>query len=306
VTGRRELACACVGRILAFAGAMAMRKLVLLLALTALLLPSYVIADHDHRATVVTRNGDRVTGNLDGVGKGLVYVRVSQNDQRQLPMGDVLVIDFVGGASGLPDTELSVAARAEHLVVFRNGTSWTGQFISTVAGTDHNDPHQILFRTGNEERRMGLDQVARIYLGNYPFKATAETTTPPQNVPAGAIRVPANAGWVPANMTVRRGDRLVFSVSGQIELSDESGDVAMAAGSPRGRRAAGSPMPNELAGALIARIGNSAAFAIGDQTQPIPMPAAGQLFLGVNDDHVNDNRGEFVVQIQNLGGGSRR
>jgi hypothetical protein len=152
---------------------------------------------------------------------------------------------------------------------------------------------------------MGLDQVARIYLGNYPFKGTATTATTPQNVPAGAIRVPANAGWVPA-MMVRRGDRLTFSASGQIELSEQSGDVAIAAGSPQGRRAAGSPLPNELAGALIAKIGNSAPFAIGDQTQAITMPASGQLFLGVNDDHVNDNRGEFVVQIQNLGGSGRR
>jgi hypothetical protein len=278
---------------------MAIRKLVFMVALTTLWLPSLVIADHDHRATVVSRNGDRVSGNLDGVGKGLVYVRVNQNDQRQLPMGDVLVIDFVGGASGLPDTELSVAARPEHLVVFRNGTSWTGQFLNTVGGTDHNEPHQIVFRTGNEERRIGLDQVARIYLGNYPFKATATTATAAQNVPAGAIRVPANAGWVPTNITVRRGDRISFSVSGQIELSDESGDSAVAGGSVRGRRAAGSPIPDALAGALIGRVGNSGPIAIGDQAQ-VTMPAAGQLFLGVNDDHVGDNRGEFVVQVQNL------
>jgi hypothetical protein len=266
--------------------------------LVGLWLPSLVIADHDHRATVVTRNGDRVTGNLDGVGKGLVYLRVNQNDQRQLPIGDVLLIDLVGGASGLPDTELSVAARPEHLVVFRNGTSWTGQFLNTVGGTDHNEPHQILFRTGNEERRMGLDQVARIYLGNYPFKSTDATPSVPQNAPAGAIRVPANSSWVPTNITVRRGDRLSFSVSGQIELSEESGDVATSGGSHRGRRAAGSPLPNNLAGALIARIGNSAPFPIGDQAQ-VSMPANGQLFLGVNDDHVADNRGEFIVQIQN-------
>jgi hypothetical protein len=278
---------------------MATRKLVLVLALTVLWLPSLVIADHDHRATVVLRNGDRVSGNLDGVGKGLVYVRVSQNDQRQLPMGDVLVIDFVGGASGLPDTELSVAARPEHLVVFRNGTSWTGQFLNTVGGTDHNEPHQILFRTNNEERRMNLDQVARIYLGNYPFNSTAVNPNTPQAVPGGAIRVPANADWVPTGIRVRRGDRISFNVSGQIELSGDGGDVATAAGSHRGRRAPGSPLSNQLAGALIGRVGNSPPFAIGDQAQ-VPMPASGMLFLGVNDDHVADNRGEFVVQVQNM------
>jgi hypothetical protein len=56
-------------------------------------------------------------------------------------------------------------------------------------------------------------------------------------------------------------------------------------------------MPNELAGALIARIGNSRPFGIGDQTS-IPMPAAGVLFLGINDDGLQDNTGEFRVEIR--------
>jgi hypothetical protein len=296
----RLIASALPGTFLATAGAMAIRKLVLILAVSALWIPSVVIADHDHRATVVMRNGDRVTGNIDGVGKGLVYVRVSQNDQRQIPMGDVLVMDFVGGASGLPETELSVAARPEHLVMLKDGSHWTGQFIGTVGGTDQNDPHQIVFRTGGQERRVGLDQVARLYMGNYPFTNTASSNNTP-NVPAGAIVVPGNTAWVPTNIVVRRGERVAFSANGQIQLSDDPGDTASIAGSLRGRRTASAPLGEELAGALIARVGNSPPFAIGSQTQGLPMPAAGQLYLGVNDDHVNDNRGEFVVNVQRLG-----
>ena len=30
------------------------------------------------------------------------------------------------------------------------------------------------------------------------------------------------------------------------------------------------------------------------------MPANGQLYLGINDDEVSDNRGEFIVQITPL------
>ena len=47
---------------------------------------------------------------------------------------------------------------------------------------------------------------------------------------------------------------------------------------------------------LIARIGNAAPFPIGD-VSTVTMPAAGQLFLGVNDDEVSDNRGEFLVNV---------
>lgn len=283
---------------------MAIRKLVLTLALALLALPSFVIAQHEHRATVLMRNGDRVSGSLEDVENGLVYVRVSLNDQRRLPVGDVQLIDFVGGASGLPDTELSVAARPDHLTVLRNGSSLTGRFVDIRGGEATAAPeenHALIFRTGNDERRIGLDQVARIYFGNYPFNSTAATPSGPANIPQGAIRVNANSTWVPTNIIVRQGDRLIFNVTGQVQLSDDAGDIATAGGSHRGRRTQSAPIPSALAGALIAKIGNSAPFGIGDQTTAITMPARGELFLGVNDDHVNDNRGEFVVEIRPVG-----
>jgi hypothetical protein len=287
---------------------MVIRRYVLLLALSLLALPSFVIAEHEHRVTVQMRNGDRVSGLLEDIENGTVFVRASQHDQRRLPVGDVLVIDFVGGATGLPETELSIAARPEHLVILRNGSSWNGQFIDIRGGeatAAAGENHSLIFRSGGEERRVGLDQVGRIYFGNYPFNTTsaAPTTT---NVPAGAIRVPGNATWVPTGIIVQRGDRVAFSTSGEVQLSDDAGDIARSAGSPRGRRASGAPMPNDLAGALIGKVGNSAPFGIGDLTAPITMPARGELFLGINDDHVNDNRGEFIVHIQRLGATRQR
>jgi hypothetical protein len=282
------------------AGDMAIRKLVLMVALTWLAMPGFAIADPEHRATVLTRSGERVSGVLEDVENGTVYVRVSLNDQRRIPIGETLVIDFVGGAQGLPDTELSVAARPEHLVMLRNGSHWQGQFVDIRGGeanTSPDEPHTLIFRVGGEERRIGLNQVGRIYFGNYPFNTSANQ--PAKNIPAGAIRVPGNAAWVPTNIVVRRGDRLAFNASGQVRLSQES-DVATPAGSTQGRRTAGAPLPSALAGALIGKIGNSAPFAIPDGAT-IPMATGGELFLGINDDHVNDNGGEFQVQVQLVG-----
>lgn len=103
--------------------------------------------------------------------------------------------------------------------------------------------------------------------------------------------------WVFSGFTVERGDTLVVNVEGAVQLSEDNGDSATAAGSERGRRANGAPMPRELAGALIARIGtNGRPFAVGDQIQIIA-PASGELYLGVNDDFLNDNRGRFRVRI---------
>ena len=98
---------------------MAIRKLILTFALAAFVLPSWTLASDEHRATVLLRNGDRVAGNLEDVEGGVVYVRVSLHDQRRLGIGDVALIDFVGGASGLPDTEISAARGPEHLALLR-------------------------------------------------------------------------------------------------------------------------------------------------------------------------------------------
>jgi hypothetical protein len=148
---------------------------------------------------------------------------------------------------------------------------------------------------------MGLDNVARIYLGNFPGGTSAASTAdaPPsgQPLPSGAIRVPGNSTWVATPLTVRRGDQVRFDVTGRVQLSDDPEDVAHSAGSLRQRRAPGSPLPQNLAGALIAKVGNSAPFPIGDVTTPVTMPANGQLYLGINDDEVSDNRGEFVVTL---------
>lgn len=102
--------------------------------------------------------------------------------------------------------------------------------------------------------------------------------------------------WVYVGFVVDKGDILTFNSEGTIQLSDDANDTAIVSGAPSGRRAPDSPLPQELAGALIARIGSSPIFAIGDQRQ-LTAPASGQLFVGVNDDHLADNRGRFRVRI---------
>jgi hypothetical protein len=280
---------------------MSIRRFVFTLALAAVVgLSSVSFAQPEHRATVLLRNGDRVTGTLEDVEHGTVFVRVSLHDQRKIPVGEVALIDLVGGASGLPETELAVARGASHLALLRGGDSVQGTFVDIRGGeAGATEPHALIFRTSSgEERRIALGDVSRIYLGNFPT-ATAASNAPTAGapLPAGAVRVPGNATWVATPLTVRKGDTVTFNVTGQIQLSDNASDVAHAAGSLAQRRAAGSPLPANFAGALIAKVGNSAPFPIGDQTAPVTMPADGQLYLGINDDEVSDNRGEFIVQV---------
>ena len=97
-----------------------------------------------------------------------------------------------------------------------------------------------------------------------------------------------------------RGQRLRFQSSGEVRLNREGTEVAAVTGARSERRAPGAPAPDLIVGALIARIGNGPPLAIGDQTAVV-MPASGPLFLGINDDHVADNSGEFRVVIRPLG-----
>jgi Ca2+-binding EF-hand superfamily protein len=111
-----------------------------------------------------------------------------------------------------------------------------------------------------------------------------------------AFRVNAQQRWTPTGLMVRAGDIITFQSSGQIQMSDNTQDVASPAGALSRRMAPDAPISGVLAGALIARIGGYAPVAIGDQTR-ITAPVSGELFLGVNDDHLPDNRGEFNVTV---------
>lgn len=275
------------------------------LMLAVLVLPGVVLASHEHRVTVLMRTGERVAGLLEDVEGGVAYVRVSEHVQRKLNVGDVALLDFVGGASGLPETELVVARLPQHLVLLRDGSSWTGQFVDVRGGEATAAPgeaHALYFRMSNgQERHIGIDVVSRLYLGNFPGGTTAANISPTytsgEPLPPGSIRVPGNAAWIATPLSVRSGDQVRFNASGRLQLSDDPEDVAHAAGSVRQRWARGSPLPLNFAGALIAKAGNSAPFPIGNNTEPVTMPAAGQLYLGINDDEVSDNRGEYIVSL---------
>ena len=272
------------------------RVLPVALAASGLLFTSAAAVAADD-VTVMLRSGEKVAGQLEDLEKGTIYVRVSLNDQRKLPIGDVAVIDYVGGASGLPETELSKARGNEHLLVLRDSSLINGRLTDIEGGEGSQEPKKdrvFVFRTSaGEERRVPADRVGRVYLGNFP-----SSTSPTTQTDAKGIRVPADQDWVATGIYVTRGQPVSFDVQGEVQLSNDSGDRAKAAGAMSGRRATGAPLPSVLAGALIGRVGPSGQpFGIGDQSAAIPMPTAGQLFLSVNDDARADNQGAFVVSV---------
>jgi hypothetical protein len=263
---------------------------------TALALLLALPAVAQQSAMFVLRSGEQVSGELVDMGGSGFQVRVG-GSPRQIATGDVAVIDFSGSTS-FPDSEVNQVQNGKHLIVLSNGQIVSGNLFD-IGGTQ---PKRISVHTDTGNREFRSNEVRRIYLAR-PSGARAATPPPPaalgsSTLPAtgGQIRVPGNQRWTDTGITVRKGDRVTFNASGQVQFSANASDTASSVGASSGQRPAG-PMANVPVGALLGRVGPVAVFAIGNQTS-LTMPADGRLFLGVNDDQITDNHGEFTVDVR--------
>jgi hypothetical protein len=277
-----------------------------LVGLCSIAVVSPVVAQE--QATVLKRDGSRVSGRFEAWNRNTntLYIRVSLGDQRIIPLGEAAMLEVGGNAENMPIGELETAKSGDHVLIMRAGDVIRGRLLNIEGGEGsgketEGEPRMLSFKPNDAaERRVKFSDVRRLYLGNFPEALIQRTTAqaPEPALPAGAVRVPANAGWVATGVTVTRRDTVQFTSEGQVQLSGDGEDKASPAGSLRGRYASNGPAPTLLAGALIGRIGNGPAFAIGDQTQPLPMAGDGQLFLAVNDDQPADNQGAFAVTLR--------
>lgn len=255
-------------------------------------------------ATVVMKSGERHQGQnpWTRVDKGEFSLRKSQNDELRVSASEVAYVDFGGSA----DAPISLSG-SQQAVVLRNGSVVKGQIVEMghATPTDQSTEYLVMFRDEQgQERRYPGNQVARVYFSGNNTAATTGTAN--QADGSAGVTVSSKQQWTPTGITVRRGERVTFNATGEIQLGLDAGDAATAAGARSQRMAPGAPLPRAAAGTLIGRIGeNGAPFAIGT-TRTIQMPAEGVLYLGINDDGLNDNSGEFRVEIQRSGNPLRR
>jgi hypothetical protein len=245
-------------------------------------------ASAQENATFTLRSGERLSGQLMDLGGVGFTVRV--NDQeRRIPANDMAVIDFTGGGATQSDWD---RLNSGQFLVLKDGQIVTGQ-LTDVGGSS---PLRLSFNVNGGNRDFPSNDVARIVLAR-PNDVTAPSTpsTGGGNSTTDGIMVPARQRWTPTGLTVRRGESLTVSATGEIKFGGGADAKASAAGS--NDRAPDNPIPSSTTGTLIGRIGNGQAFAIGSQMN-LQAPAAGQLFLGVNDTNLDDNDGSYQVRIQ--------
>jgi hypothetical protein len=265
------------------------RKTVVALSIAAV--AAVGTASAQENATFTMRSGERQTGQLMDHGGGGFTVKIN-GQERLIPTSDIAVIDFTGGAGSQSDWD---RLNSGQFVVLKDGQIIAGQ-LTDVGGTS---PLRLSFSVNGANRDFQSSDVARIVLSR-PNDVTAPSnpSTGGGSSTTDGIMVPARQRWTATGLTVRRGETLTVNATGEIKFGGGADARASANGS--NERSPENPIPGATTGTLIGRIGNGQPFVIGSQTT-VQAPAAGQLFLGVNDTHLDDNDGSFQVRIQQAG-----
>jgi hypothetical protein len=272
---------------------MMFKRTILALSVVALTFPAIALAQES--ATLTLRSGEKLNGELMDM-SGVGFTVKVNGTERHIATDDVAVIDF--GGSSMSDADWAKIPGGRPTVILKSGELVNGRLVD-IGGSS---PLRMTIRGRSGDRDLASNEISHIILAR-PSNAPASTSNDSSSTAnlasatGGGIVVSPRQAWTSTGIVVKKDQSLSFNANGEVQLSGDANDVATPFGSKSGRKAANAPLPNVLAGALIGRIGaNGQAFAIGSGVT-IKMPADGQLFLGVNDDGFDDNRGEFRVDI---------
>ncbi len=194
---------------------------------------------------------------------------------------------------------LPVSLQADTLYL-RDGTRIQGDLIAIRNG-------QIEFEErrgfgGGRTMRIDRDDVVRIEFENRAYGNNNNNNSSGNDLSGGrpsGMRerltiVSADTAWSDSGIDVRAGQTIFFESQGRVRWGRDRQD------GPGGERNSppnpNRPMGNRNAAALIGKIGNDM-FFIGDETGPIRVRTSGRLQLGVNDDVLTDNSGNFRVVV---------
>jgi len=109
------------------------------------------------------------------------------------------------------------------------------------------------------------------------------------------IAVDARVRWSDTGIDVRGGQDVSFVAVGKVSWGPGRKDEAE--GEHNSPSNSARPMANRPAAALIGKVGESDPFFIGNDRGPIRVRGGGRLYLGINDDFLQDNGGSFRVTI---------
>lgn len=194
--------------------------------------------------------------------------------------------------AAIPCVLVAVSARGDVLVL-RDGDRLRGQLISVSATRVEFEDDR-----GNVQKipRSDVERIEFDRSGRSSPSSRDEESGPPRGARERETTVGAAQGWTDTGIDLRTGQDVYFRARGEIRWGPKRSDgPAGESGSPRNP---GRPIPNRPAAALIGRVGSSGdPFFIGDERGAIQVRGHGRLFLGINDDYLQDNAGSFRVTV---------
>lgn len=181
----------------------------------------------------------------------------------------------------------------------RNGTRVQGELVA-VRDNVIDFAEDRGYGGAGRVRQFNREDVVRIDFESRPVPGRGAGTgsARPAGMRERLITVTANVAWSDTGIDVRPGQEIYLASGGQIRWG--SGDRRDGpAGERNSPTNAARPMPNRPAGALIGRIGAASEdfFFLGADEGPFRMRTSGRLFLGINDDVLTDNQGNFRVVV---------
>ncbi len=190
---------------------------------------------------------------------------------------------------------LPVSLSADTLIL-RNGSRVQGELLSVRNGTIEFEERRSF--GGSRTLRFDRDEVVRIEIEDYRNNTNnndfGNGSARPSGMREKQVIVSADVDWNDAGIDVRAGQTVYFEATGRVRWGRDRQD------GPAGERNSPSnpnrPLGNRNAAALIGKIGNDL-FFIGDETGPVRVRTSGRLQLGVNDDVLTDNSGNFRVVV---------
>ena len=199
------------------------------------------------------------------------------------------------GATVVGAVLLMGAGAAADTLVLRNGRRIVGELVEY-----RNDRVAWRDDRGRSER-FDRSDVRRIEFDDNGFgdsSASWNDDRPGSGRPSGMrereVSVQAAQGWTSTGVRVERGDRIYVEAHGVVRWGpDRSHGPEGEKNSPRNPNR---PIPGRNAAALIGRIDDGDPFFIGGDDE-VRVPESGTLFLGVNDDYLQDNAGSFKITI---------
>lgn len=188
----------------------------------------------------------------------------------------------------------SLAALADTLVL-RNGRSFTGELVSVREG-------RMEFRTDRGRvERFDVGEADRVEFSGRDKERGDRDSRPPGNErPSGLrereVQVAGIDAWTRTTVELRDGQELWFDSRGEVRWGPGRKDgPGGESGSPRNPAR---PIPSRPGASLIGKIGEAGdPFFIGNDRGPIRVRGRGTLFLGINDDYLQDNSGSFRVIV---------